>query len=78
MVKDSIFTACMFLNNQSCMNRPTLINLNSDEYNQVLQYYPFVFNLVRCNGSCNTLDNTSGRICVPNKTEDVNLTVLTW
>ena len=28
-----------------------------------------------CNGSCNSLDNPSGRIWVPNKTEDVNLSV---
>ena len=26
-------------------------------------------------GSCNTLTKISGRICVPNKTEDVNLSV---
>ena len=30
-------------------------------------------NLNRCNRSCNTLDNPSGRICVQNKTEDVSL-----
>ena len=32
-----------------------------------------MINLV--NGSCNTLDDLSDRICVPNKTEDVNLSV---
>ena len=30
-------------------------------------------NLDRYNGSCNTLDDTSNRICVPNETEYVNL-----
>ena len=35
----------------------------------------FQVNFDRCNGSCNTLDNPSGRICVPNKTEDVNLSI---
>ena len=29
----------------------------------------------RCNGSCNALDNLYREICVPNKTEDVNLSV---
>ena len=29
----------------------------------------------RCNGSCNALDNLHREICVPNKTEDVNLSV---
>ena len=31
--------------------------------------------LDRCNGSCNTLDNPSGRIYVLNKTKDINLNV---
>ena len=32
-------------------------------------------NLDKCYGSCNTLDDLSGRTCVPNKTEDVHLSV---
>ena len=32
-------------------------------------------NLDRCNGICNSLDDPSGRICVSNKTEDVNLSL---
>ena len=31
--------------------------------------------LGRCNGSCNTLDDTSGKTCVPSKTENVNIKV---
>ena len=31
--------------------------------------------LDRCNKICNALEDPSGRICVPNKTEDVNLNV---
>ena len=31
--------------------------------------------LDRCNGSCNTLDDSFAKICVPNKTEDVNVEV---
>ena len=34
-----------------------------------------MINLDRCNGSCNTLDNPSSGRCVPNKTDDVNLSV---
>ena len=33
-------------------------------------------NLGGCNECCNTLDDISGRICVPIKTEDVDLSVL--
>ena len=52
------------------MTRPTLIDLDLDEYNQGLRQYSFTINLDRCNGSCNTLDSPSSRICAPNKTED--------
>ena len=45
------------------MTRPAPIDLNSDEYNQELRYYPFMVNLDRCNGSCNTLDDPSERNC---------------
>ena len=31
--------------------------------------------LDRCKKCCNTLDNTSGRICLLNKTDDVTLIV---
>ena len=54
----------------------TLIDLNPEEYSQWLRYYPFMVNVGRCNESCNILDDISGRICVPNKTENVNLSVL--
>ena len=30
---DSDFTACISSNNQACMTRSTLIDLNPDEYN---------------------------------------------
>ena len=48
---------------------------NPDEYNQGLPYNPFTVMFDRCNGSCNALDNLYREICVPNKTEDVNLSV---
>ena len=53
---------------QPCMTRPTLIDSNPDEYKQELRCYPFMVNLNKCNGSCNTLDGSLDRICVPNKT----------
>ena len=32
--------------------------------------------LDRCVGSCNILNHLSSKVCVPNKTEDLNLSVL--
>ena len=57
------------------MNQPTLINLRPNEYGQKLLYYPFAVDLNRCSGSCNTLDNLSNKVCVPNETEDLNLNI---
>ena len=34
-----------------------------------------MISLDKCNGSCNTLTKISGKICFPNKKEDVNLSV---
>ena len=31
--------------------------------------------LDRCVGRCNTLNDLSSKVCVPNKTEDLNLSV---
>ena len=50
------------------MIQPILINLHPNEYNQEIHYYPFVLNLDRCVESCNTLNDLSNIVCVPNKT----------
>ena len=75
MANISNFTTYISLNIQLCMTRPTLIDLNPDEYNEALRYYPFMVNLERCKRRCNTLDDPSGQIFVPNEIEDVNLNV---
>ena len=68
-------TKCVSLSNQKCMIQPTLISLHPNEYSQEFHYYPFVVKLDKCVGSCNTLNDLSNKVCVPNKTEDLNLSV---
>ena len=46
-----------------------LFNLNPVELN----YYPFLFSLDKCNGSCNAADELSTKKCVPSKTKDINV-----
>ena len=53
----------------------TLINLHPNEYSQKFHYYPFAVKLDRCVRSCNTLDDLFNKVHVPNKTEDLNLSV---
>ena len=68
-------TKCVSLSNQKCTTHHTIINLHPIEYSQGLHYYPFAANLDRCVGSCNALNDLSNRLCVSNKTEDLNLNV---
>ena len=59
------------MNNQSWIFRTTFFDLNPDE----LHYYPFIISLDRCDESCNNFEYPFVGICLPNKTEDVNLKV---
>ena len=64
---------CMSLSNQKCIAQRTLVNLHPNEYSQYLHYYIFAVKLDRCVGSCNTLNDLPKNVCVPNDTEDLNL-----
>ena len=75
LVNGSNHTKCVSLSNQKCKIQPTLIILHPNECNQEFHYYPFAVKLVRCAGSYNILDDLSNKACVPNKTEDLNLSV---
>ena len=61
---ESLATKCLSLNNEPCMVRPTLIDLNPIEIN----YYPFMISLDKCNGSCNAADDLSIKLFVPSET----------
>ena len=56
------------MNNEPCMARYTLIDLNLVE----LDYYLFMVCVIKCNGSCNIADDLSTKIFVPSETKDLN------
>ena len=64
----SLATKYVSLNDEPCMIRLTLIDLNPID----LEYYLFMISLDKCSGSCNVL---SPKICVPKKTKDINVEV---
>ena len=68
-------TKCVSLSNQECMTQLTLINLQPNEYSQEFYDYPFAIKLDRCVESCNTLNDLPNKVCVPNKIEDLNLSM---
>ena len=57
------------------MTQPTLINLHLNEYSQEFHHYLFAVKLDRCVGRCNTLNDLSNKACIPNITEDLNLSM---
>ena len=57
VAKISDQTKCLSLNDEPCMARPILTDLNSVE----VKYYLFMISLDKCTGSCNIL---SLKICV--------------
>ena len=75
IVNASDHTGWVSISNQKCEIQPTLINLDPDEYSQEFHYYPFSVKFNKCVGSCNTLNDLSNKVCVPNKTEDLDLSV---
>ena len=73
LINGSDYTNYVSLSNQKCMIQPTLINLHPNEHSQELHYYPFTVKLDRCVGSCNTINELSNKVCVPNKIEHLNI-----
>ena len=61
--------------NQKCGIQSTF-DWHPNECNQEFHYYPFTVELEKCLGSFNTLNDVSNKVCVPNKTRYLNLTVL--
>ena len=60
IVSGSNHTKCVSLSIQKCITK-----LN--EYSEKIHNYPFEVTLDKCAGSCNTLNDLSSKVCVPNK-----------
>ena len=73
IVNTSNHTEYVFLSNQECTTQLTLINLHLNEYTQELRFYPSAVNLDGCFRSCYTLNDLPNKLCLPNETEDLNL-----
>ena len=65
----SLASKCVFLINEPCMVRPTLINPVE------LNYIPLIISVEKCNAICNAVDDLPTKLCLSSKTKDVNLKV---
>ena len=54
---------------------PTLNNFYPNEYSYNFYYYLFSVKLDRSVGSCNTLNDLSKKVYIPNEIKDLNLSV---
>ena len=75
LVNGSNHTKRVSLSNQKCKIQPTLISLYPNEYSQEFHCYPFSVKSDRCVENVNTLNDLSKKVCIPNKTEDSDLSV---
>ena len=75
LVNGSNYRKCVSLSNKKCKIQPTLINLHRNEDSHEFEYYPFSVKLDRFDASCNTINDWSNKLCITNKTEDLNLSV---
>ena len=76
IVNTSNHTKCVSLSNRKWEIQPTPISLHPNEYSQEFHYYPFAVRLNSCTGSCNTFNDLSNKACAPNKTENLNISIL--
>ena len=59
------------MNNQECKIRPRIVNVNSDEP----VFFPFIIKTSKCSGTCNYINDTFAKLCVPNMAKIIKLKV---
>ena len=64
---------CVSVVNQKCMPRPKILDANEGVGEALFYLYNVLVN--KCSGSCNTLDDSMAKLCVPNIIKRVNMKV---
>ena len=57
------------MNNEECKVRPEIININSHEPS----FYPYSVKLSKCSGSCNNINDSYGKLCIPDISKNMNV-----
>ena len=60
------------MSNQECKVRPAIMNININER----LFYPYSILVSKCSGSCNNINNSQAKLCVPDVIKDMNIKVL--
>ena len=64
---------CVSMKNPECKARPEIVDINSN--NPI--FYPFSIKTNKCGGNCNNINDSYGRICIPDTVKDLNIKVFT-
>ena len=59
------------MNNQECKGRPKIIDINADD----TLFYPYSIKLNKCSGSCNNINNSYAKLCIPDVIKKINVKV---
>ena len=59
------------MNNRKSKVRPQIVNVNSDEP----VFFPFSIKINKCNGSCNNINDSYAKMCVPDVVKNLNVKV---
>ena len=59
------------INNQECKKGPQIVNVNGGD--PVL--FPFSIETSKCSGSCNNINNSLAKLCVPDVVKNFNVEV---
>ena len=62
---------CVSMNNQECKGRPEVVNVNNDEP----VFYPFSIKKSKNSGSCNNINDSYAKMCVPAVIKNINVQV---
>ena len=60
-----------FKRNQECEIRPVIMNINSNES----LFYPYNILVNKCSGSCNDINNSYAKLCIPDVVKNMNIKV---
>ena len=65
------FLECISMNNQECIARPKIIDVNGNEP----VFYPYSIKVNKCRGSCNNINDPYAKLCVPDIVKNINVKV---
>ena len=56
---------------EECKTRAQVVNINEDEP----AFFPFSIKISKCSGSCNNINHSYTKICIPNVVKNLNVKV---